>query len=175
MDTCKICGAARDPLNTNCKFCGTAYQIDKILGDTYIKALSTILAQIDDHERSAKSTSSELVSAFTGKQFAGSDAKVSAISTFAMPSDVETLLQFFAFCHGNAQMAVSMHDTGGQRVKGAWQGKAHMAFAQLKMKAMANPSLTPHIAEYERLYGSCLLYTSPSPRDGLLSRMPSSA
>ena len=27
----------------------------------------------------------------------------------------------------------------------------------------------------ETLYGSCLLYTSPSPRDGLLSRMPSSA
>ena len=26
-----------------------------------------------------------------------------------------------------------------------------------------------------RLFNSCLLYTSPSPRDGLLSRMPSSA
>ena len=26
-----------------------------------------------------------------------------------------------------------------------------------------------------RLYKACLLYTSPSPRDGLLSRMPSSA
>ena len=26
-----------------------------------------------------------------------------------------------------------------------------------------------------RLHGTCLLYTSPSPRDGLLSRMPSSA
>ena len=25
------------------------------------------------------------------------------------------------------------------------------------------------------MYGTCLLYTSPSPRDGLLSRMPSSA
>ena len=25
------------------------------------------------------------------------------------------------------------------------------------------------------IYGNCLLYTSPSPRDGLLSRMPSSA
>ena len=25
------------------------------------------------------------------------------------------------------------------------------------------------------MYGDCLLYTSPSPRDGLLSRMPSSA
>ena len=28
--------------------------------------------------------------------------------------------------------------------------------------------------EFER-FDSCLLYTSPSPRDGLLSRMPSSA
>ena len=28
--------------------------------------------------------------------------------------------------------------------------------------------------EYDDAY-SCLLYTSPSPRDGLLSRMPSSA
>ena len=26
-----------------------------------------------------------------------------------------------------------------------------------------------------RIYNICLLYTSPSPRDGLLSRMPSSA
>ena len=29
--------------------------------------------------------------------------------------------------------------------------------------------------ELEALYETCLLYTSPSPRDGLLSRMPSSA
>ena len=29
-------------------------------------------------------------------------------------------------------------------------------------------------AAHEKI-GSCLLYTSPSPRDGLLSRMPSSA
>ena len=28
---------------------------------------------------------------------------------------------------------------------------------------------------YEDSYNTCLLYTSPSPRDGLLSRMPSSA
>ena len=28
---------------------------------------------------------------------------------------------------------------------------------------------------YEEFIKSCLLYTSPSPRDGLLSRMPSSA
>ena len=32
-----------------------------------------------------------------------------------------------------------------------------------------------HLAGQVELYGTCLLYTSPSPRDGLLSRMPSSA
>ena len=31
------------------------------------------------------------------------------------------------------------------------------------------------ISESNELYKACLLYTSPSPRDGLLSRMPSSA
>ena len=33
----------------------------------------------------------------------------------------------------------------------------------------------PHIAYFDADTGACLLYTSPSPRDGLLSRMPSSA
>ena len=33
----------------------------------------------------------------------------------------------------------------------------------------------PAIGLAEALSKSCLLYTSPSPRDGLLSRMPSSA
>ena len=31
------------------------------------------------------------------------------------------------------------------------------------------------IEGYKNKYDTCLLYTSPSPRDGLLSRMPSSA
>ena len=38
------------------------------------------------------------------------------------------------------------------------------------------PSYTvPGIESGEAYYFACLLYTSPSPRDGLLSRMPSSA
>ena len=32
-----------------------------------------------------------------------------------------------------------------------------------------------HVADLRGRYAYCLLYTSPSPRDGLLSRMPSSA
>ena len=31
------------------------------------------------------------------------------------------------------------------------------------------------LGNFHRAHQSCLLYTSPSPRDGLLSRMPSSA
>ena len=34
---------------------------------------------------------------------------------------------------------------------------------------------TDIIHQHQGKYNRCLLYTSPSPRDGLLSRMPSSA
>ena len=33
----------------------------------------------------------------------------------------------------------------------------------------------PELIDIDEAYRFCLLYTSPSPRDGLLSRMPSSA
>ena len=36
-------------------------------------------------------------------------------------------------------------------------------------------SLTDMPLNFYSIYSTCLLYTSPSPRDGLLSRMPSSA
>src|SRR5664279_6093183 len=38
-----------------------------------------------------------------------------------------------------------------------------------------NPKLKATISDSVQLAVFCLLYTSPSPRDGLLSRMPSSA
>ena len=36
-------------------------------------------------------------------------------------------------------------------------------------------NIIKYIARAGKKYDDCLLYTSPSPRDGLLSRMPSSA
>ena len=35
--------------------------------------------------------------------------------------------------------------------------------------------ILPQYVDYREVAEACLLYTSPSPRDGLLSRMPSSA
>ena len=40
---------------------------------------------------------------------------------------------------------------------------------------LQNYSANGEIVDYVKFQGPCLLYTSPSPRDGLLSRMPSSA
>ncbi len=154
MDACKICGASRDPLNTNCKFCGTAYQISTLTGDTYINALRSILNNIDEEELNSKSAASQIISQLTGKKFARLDAKISAISTFAMPTDIENMIQFFSFCHGNAQMAVAVDDDVGERLKGAWFGKAKMAFLQLQIKSHGNHSLAQFIKEYDLLYGS---------------------
>src|SRR5665647_3598416 len=40
---------------------------------------------------------------------------------------------------------------------------------------LALTNVKPQVEVKSRRVGGCLLYTSPSPRDGLLSRMPSSA
>ena len=50
----------------------------------------------------------------------------------------------------------------------------HNDVADLEAKLASLPREVPKIIAFESVY-SCLLYTSPSPRDGLLSRMPSSA
>ena len=47
--------------------------------------------------------------------------------------------------------------------------------AALFVKKKGADSITIHLREDRRHIRDCLLYTSPSPRDGLLSRMPSSA
>jgi len=131
--------------------------MDKITDEAYIAGLQTILRTIEEEaaaERSTQSFLDELTSkGQASNQLGVAQRQASAISTFAMPSDVESLLQFLAFCHGNAQMAVGLGDYAGDRVNGAWHGKAKMAFTQLKMKTIANPSLAPYIAEYEHLYG----------------------
>ena len=56
----------------------------------------------------------------------------------------------------------------------AWENTAGCLRTDLEYMTRRAEQAEARLAEYERFY-SCLLYTSPSPRDGLLSRMPSSA
>ena len=56
-------------------------------------------------------------------------------------------------------------------IKNMGQAKVFLTKAALEKKVHAKVNEKPLIPST----GICLLYTSPSPRDGLLSRMPSSA
>ena len=58
------------------------------------------------------------------------------------------------------------------------QDLAIRAFLMSELKAASVARIIierPHKTCRITIYTACLLYTSPSPRDGLLSRMPSSA
>ena len=50
-----------------------------------------------------------------------------------------------------------------------------MSLLMLALVGMAFGAMPVNPRNFRSRYGDCLLYTSPSPRDGLLSRMPSSA
>ena len=59
-----------------------------------------------------------------------------------------------------------------------WLNKTKIIIVEIHERF--NPGSTKYITEmlksnFSISYTGCLLYTSPSPRDGLLSRMPSSA
>ena len=51
----------------------------------------------------------------------------------------------------------------------------HLAFARELLRNHSVPDWTEDVKNRPALAGCCLLYTSPSPRDATLSRMPSSA
>ena len=89
---------------------------------------------------------------------------------------------------------VQASDVGGQLINPVMDlislnpGESKLAFLErlqeeqiLQSKHAAAPlkeimrGLDPETADLFPQYSTCLLYTSPSPRDGLLSRMPSSA
>ena len=61
----------------------------------------------------------------------------------------------------------AVYDIG--RNDGSHMETGHAGRVELPTPAETGNHLTPY------LYGTCLLYTSPSPRDRSLSRMPSSA
>ena len=74
-------------------------------------------------------------------------------------------------------------DTAGKLVEKAREGlveggliqKDFVSANELYKKRQSIGKITTATEALDTLFAGCLLYTSPSPRDGLLSRMPSSA
>ena len=57
----------------------------------------------------------------------------------------------------------------------AEQIREQLALPRIDQIGFVVPDIERAMASYEALFGPCLLYTSPSPRDRTRSRMPSSA
>ena len=68
---------------------------------------------------------------------------------------------------------------GKKRLEKAIEKHSHLEIKQTWRPFQLNPGMPPDGMDRQEYlvskFGSCLLYTSPSPRDRLLSRMPSSA
>ncbi len=151
MDTCKICGASRDPASTTCKYCETAYVLDKITGEVYINALRTILTHIDNESRKTKEKggfwSDEADSIAAGP-------KATAIATFAMPSDLDNIITFFSFCHGNVYEGNEVRSDGEDTVSAAWAGKAKAAYTELLLRGgESDPKAAKLLALFADRYG----------------------
>ena len=65
----------------------------------------------------------------------------------------------------------------GKAIREKLQSENYLLSLGLRNPGAFRDSIEKHQTENVHLhqYDACLLYTSPSPRDGLLSRMPSSA
>ena len=79
-------------------------------------------------------------------------------------------------------MIVNWPELSGEQIENKAAEFRQQALAALDSKAVSAvpvEQIAEHYLGYELEFvednNSCLLYTSPSPRDGLLSRMPSSA
>ena len=88
--------------------------------------------------------------------------------TGANAADVPELLAGSVFPDAKAQQPPALLDGGTAKAIGE---TAKFLKEQGKVETVL-PDYSPYVSAK---YITCLLYTSPSPRDGLLSRMPSSA
>ena len=76
---------------------------------------------------------------------------------------------------GQRRAAQNPHTLGGRRAHGPKVEKDWSRKLNRNERRLARNSALAATADVDIVSGRCLLYTSPSPRDGLLSRMPSSA
>ena len=91
-----------------------------------------------------------------------------------MSSDLGVEVQGDSLGGRNVLLVVSGGIAAVESVKLSREIRRHGANLSIIMTKDANKVITPLALSWASAT-PCLLYTSPSPRDGLLSRMPSSA
>ena len=103
----------------------------------------------------------------------------------AWEEDMELIIPFIN-AHPTYKFIIAPHDIN-EKVIAGWQNRISLSsikYSELGIKEINdeevlfidNIGMLSSLYQYAKVaYVGCLLYTSPSPRDGLLSRMPSSA
>jgi hypothetical protein len=157
MESCSVCGAAKEPLALKCKYCGTSYTDNRPTGEEYINRLKLALEKIDQ-EYGAKSALGKFAGDFLAeamKQTPRSvQARLDAINTFTIPVDAKSMMLFLAFCHGHASLTVDSFDKYKKQERDAWFAKAKITFTQLKMLSQSDTDIAGRLREYESFYGA---------------------
>ena len=109
---------------------------------------------------------------------AGTQALTAGTATYTLPADTIDVIELTL----RTGSGVNQTDTNVERISVSTysqqtnkntQGRPTQAFIQ-RLATSTTATVWP-VPDSVDTYTLCLLYTSPSPRDGLLSRMPSSA
>src|SRR5665647_2105726 len=105
------------------------------------------------------------------------NGKTSEVSNIVLPFQViEQVDEPRAEKPADTALQAGLFDSRGRQLKG-WTNKLIWGENKIILSSLKNGPLREEIEKQGglKLIYICLLYTSPSPRDGLLSRMPSSA
>jgi hypothetical protein len=157
MESCSVCGAAKEPLALKCKYCGTAYLDARPIGEESVNGLKLALEKID-REFGAQSAGArfagDLASTLTTGMPRSVQARLDAINTFTIPVDAKSMMLFLAFCHGNASLIVDSIDKYKKQERDAWFAKAKITFTQLKMLSQSDTEIAGRLREYESFYGA---------------------
>ena len=94
-------------------------------------------------------------------------------TVFVISSSVEPFCWLVVFLV--SAYAIARGAPGRPFLHGVCVGLANCVWVTGTHIVLADQYLARHAREAAMMASICLLYTSPSPRDGLLSRMPSSA
>ena len=104
------------------------------------------------------------------------DSRWSSTRRTIDPKVIDNIFEPYNVINALRKRGMQMVDGGGKEIQVILESSAGSAEAFDKYDPLSKSPRDPfESAFYKRRYYACLLYTSPSPRDGLLSRMPSSA
>ena len=92
-----------------------------------------------------------------------------------MRTILKILIVSFLLCTTAEARNEYLNDGTNSCDQGSWEAYTEVRQNEYKTGSSAESQNQVIGLRWRKSIGPCLLYTSPSPRDGLLSRMPSSA